>query len=159
MIPSNAAVRNPIAGSSRNTFQEATSGWVDRQFDSGTTSETLESQYAMLGRNPDSLADSSPRQQNTSSRSDVDLKVRKEVERRLRANSRAEFRGANCDIHEGVLILCGNVANFHTKQLAQEIARKVDGVNFIVNRLRVDQSNLSAALQTDVPFHSIGAFK
>ena len=114
---------------------------------------------AFLGCNQDSLPDASHRQQNFSSRSEIDLIVRIEVERRLRVSFHSEFHGAKCDIHDGILILRGNVSGFHTKQLAHEIARKVDGVKCIINRLHVDQSHLSEALRTDVPFHSIRALE
>jgi hypothetical protein len=157
MIHSDATIRNQLPASSQGICVDVIADGDDCRFDSETASEMLASRNALLGCNLDSLAHASYRQKSSSSRSDVDLNVRMEVERRLRTSFHAEFHGANCDIHEGTLVLSGNVSNFHAKQLAQEIARKVDGVKFIVNRLHVDQSHLSKALRTDVPFHSIHA--
>jgi osmotically-inducible protein OsmY len=38
---------------------------------------------------------------------------------------------------EGLLLLSGCVANFHTKQLAQESVRRIAGVEQIKNQIRV----------------------
>ena len=43
-----------------------------------------------------------------------------------------------CDFCEGVVVLRGRVHSFHEKQMVQELARKVDGVKIVVNRLVVD---------------------
>ena len=157
MIHSDAPVCNPLPASSQNNCLDGVPDGDGRQLHSGILSEIPAIQKAFPGSNLSSLADASNSQQRFSNQSDVDLNVRMEVERRLRDSSHAEFHGAKCNIHDGILILCGSVSNFHSKQLAQEIARKVDGVSFIVNRLHVDQSHLSAALRTCVPFHCAGA--
>ena len=91
----------------------------------------------LVSQNPSGL---SAKQHFISGRTAIERDVRQEVERRLRAGFGGEFHAAKCDIREGILFLCGNVSSFYTKQLAQEIARKVNGVNLIVNRLRVDHS-------------------
>jgi hypothetical protein len=157
MIYSDATVGNALPASSQNNCLDGVPDGDDSQLDSGIRSVIPALQKALHGSYLGSLADASHRHQSLSSRRSIDLNVRLEVERRLRDSSRAEFHRAKCDIHDGILILSGNVSNFHSKQLAQEIARKVDGVNFIVNRLHVDQSHLSAALQTCVPLHWVGA--
>lgn len=95
----------------------------------------------LVSQNPSGLLSAiSAKQHFISGRTAIERDVRQEVERQLRAGFGGEFHQANCDMREGILFLCGNVSSFYTKQLAQEIARKVNGVNLIVNRLRVDHS-------------------
>lgn len=64
------------------------------------------------------------------------------AEHRLDAHLRAYFLFAaqrvSWQFHEGVVVLRGNVNSFHEKQMAQELARRVEGVRVVVNRLMVD---------------------
>ncbi len=57
-----------------------------------------------------------------------------------------------CDHCEGVVVLRGRVHSFHQKQMAQELARKVDGVKIVVNRLLVDRSKFAREVTEAVPF-------
>jgi osmotically-inducible protein OsmY len=63
------------------------------------------------------------------------------VERRLDASLREYFFFAaphvNFECHDGVVVLRGDVNTFHEKQMAQELARRVEGVRVVVNRLAV----------------------
>lgn len=52
----------------------------------------------------------------------------------------------------GVVVLRGHVNSFHEKQLVQEVARKVEGVRIIVNRLTVDRSEFSDSVKRESPF-------
>ncbi len=45
--------------------------------------------------------------------------------------------GVRCELREGLAILHGEVASFYFKQMAQEIAMKVPGVELVVNKLEV----------------------
>jgi osmotically-inducible protein OsmY len=61
-----------------------------------------------------------------------------EARMRLARTSPGGFRHVLCEGHSGRLVLSGRVTSFGLKQLAQEIVRRVDGVQAIVNRLEVD---------------------
>lgn len=63
--------------------------------------------------------------------------VADEAERLLHATSYFALRDVSCEFHEGMLVLRGTVPSFHLKQVAQEIARKVEGVGALVNALEV----------------------
>jgi len=56
-----------------------------------------------------------------------------------------------CDFCEGVVVLRGRVHSFHEKQMVQELARKVDGVKIVVNRLVVDRSRLTRDVTQEIP--------
>jgi osmotically-inducible protein OsmY len=63
------------------------------------------------------------------------------VERQLDACLREYFffaaQRVSWEFHEGVVVLRGQVDTFHEKQMAQELARRVEGVKVVVNRLVV----------------------
>lgn len=46
----------------------------------------------------------------------------------------------HCDLSEGTAVLHGRVRSYYLKQLAQEVVKKVDAVNSVINR--VDVSHL-----------------
>ena len=60
------------------------------------------------------------------------------IERQLDACLREYFYFAaqrvSWEFHEGVVVLRGQVDTFHEKQMAQELARRVEGVRVVVNR-------------------------
>ena len=58
----------------------------------------------------------------------------------LRHCSKLRFCQVECDVREGMAILRGAVASYYLKQLAQEVVRKLDGIDHVVNRLVVDSS-------------------
>ena len=60
------------------------------------------------------------------------------VQRRLSESSYAAMRGVTCECEDGILVLRGIVPSFNMKQLAQEIVRKVEGVDAVVNDLEVE---------------------
>jgi hypothetical protein len=49
----------------------------------------------------------------------------------------AALRSLRCEEHEGVLILRGHVSSYFLKQIAQELATRVDGIEWIDNRIEV----------------------
>lgn len=69
------------------------------------------------------------------------------VEQQLSASLRGYFCWAaqrvNWEFHKGFVILRGHVKTFHEKQMAQELARKVDGVKLVINSLVVDGNETS----------------
>ncbi len=50
-----------------------------------------------------------------------------------------ELQQVSCATDNGVLVLQGRVSSFYLKQVAQEMARKADGVAAIANRLEVQR--------------------
>ncbi|MBL8810715.1 MAG: BON domain-containing protein [Planctomycetaceae bacterium] len=46
------------------------------------------------------------------------------------------------EYHNSVAILHGRVGSYHEKQRAQELARRIDGVALIINRLLVDRDSM-----------------
>ena len=74
---------------------------------------------------------------------------------RLAEAFRNDGRFANHEVHydhcEGVVVLRGRVHSFHEKQLVQELARKVEGVKIVVNRLVVDRSKFARDVTEEIP--------
>ncbi|QDS91771.1 BON domain protein [Roseimaritima multifibrata] len=64
-------------------------------------------------------------------------RIRTEVEQELANTNRAPLRHIRCDYRHGILYLMGQVDTYFLKQLAQEHARRVDGVTHIVNNIFV----------------------
>ena len=62
-----------------------------------------------------------------------------EVRRQLLASHFSVFRQIQCNFYEGVLILRGQVPTFYHRQVAVELAKKVNGVEQIDDRLVVDR--------------------
>ena len=71
---------------------------------------------------------------------------------RLAANGYSSENDVGFEYNGGVVVLRGHVNSFHEKQLVQELARKVDGVRIIVNRLKVDRSEFSDSVKRESPF-------
>ncbi len=57
---------------------------------------------------------------------------------RLRESPYKAMRRVSCKCEHGVLFLRGRLFSFHEKQVAQEIAAKVNGVTQVVNEIHVD---------------------
>lgn len=160
MISSDQPMYAQIPVYFQNTSADETSAWFYRTSNSTepstTTADIPESHRSVFGINAAPAHGASHGRRDIATPRDADVIVQADVERRLVVSSCVGFRGIECEFHEGILVLPGNVPSFHTKQLAQTIARKVNGVSCIVKRLSVDQSRLSEALRIEVPFHSIG---
>ena len=77
------------------------------------------------------------------------------VERQLDACLREYFffatQRVNWECRDGVVVLRGHVNTFHEKQMAQELARRVEGVRMVVNRLVVG-INATSRLVNEVVF-------
>jgi hypothetical protein len=60
-----------------------------------------------------------------------------EVRIRLRRSPYHELHSVQCDFHEGVLSLLGNVPSYFFKQVAQSIVFSIERVEVIDNRLEI----------------------
>jgi osmotically-inducible protein OsmY len=63
--------------------------------------------------------------------------IEQRIQQKLNVSSYFAIRNVSCSFHEGVATLRGQVSSFYFKQTAQEIVRKIDGVDQIVNRISV----------------------
>jgi osmotically-inducible protein OsmY len=60
------------------------------------------------------------------------------VDAALRQSPYFARRPLRCETEQGRVVLRGTVGSFYHKQMAQEILRRVDGVDRIENHLEVD---------------------
>ncbi len=58
--------------------------------------------------------------------------------KKLRSRGYNGLQSISCEHHEGMLVLRGCVPSYFLKQLAQEVAHKIPGVNMVVNSVSVD---------------------
>lgn len=79
----------------------------------------------------------------------VSQRVARELHRRLRTAN--HFAGVICDCDGGTVVLRGQVASYYQKQMAQEIARRVEGVTWIINDIEVVGGSGRAARTSDCP--------
>jgi osmotically-inducible protein OsmY len=61
----------------------------------------------------------------------------RQVQDRLRAAGHLALRDVACEVRDGVAFLNGRLRSHHQKQIAQAIAREVDGIGGIENRIEV----------------------
>jgi osmotically-inducible protein OsmY len=59
------------------------------------------------------------------------------VREALHHNSLRGLARVTCELRAGMAILHGKVSSFYLKQLAQEVVKKVDGVELVVNQVDV----------------------
>ena len=74
---------------------------------------------------------------DTPIRSPSSERVVASAQRLLRQSRYGALHHVNCEFHEGILTLRGQVASFYMKQVAQTTVRGVEGVEVINNRLEV----------------------
>ncbi|TVS14535.1 MAG: BON domain-containing protein [Planctomycetaceae bacterium] len=55
----------------------------------------------------------------------------------LQANPYEDIKSLECEYHEGVLMLRGQVCTYYHKQLAQEAVRDIQGIESIANGVKV----------------------
>ena len=55
----------------------------------------------------------------------------------LQQSPYGSLRRVRCEMHEGMAVLHGKVPTFYLKQLAQELVKKIDTVELVVNRIHV----------------------
>jgi osmotically-inducible protein OsmY len=94
-------------------------------------------------------------QTNSSSASDTiddGAGIRHQLAERFAINGYSSANEVGFEYCEGVVVLRGHVDSFHEKQLVQEVARKVDGVKIIVNRLMVYRSDFSDTVKRESTF-------
>ena len=48
------------------------------------------------------------------------------------------LKQVSCDCRDGILYLRGHTHSFYQKQLAQEVVRRLDGIETVVNDIEVD---------------------
>ncbi len=78
-----------------------------------------------------------PREQQEDRRSNEKQVLQAEAQSRLRKSGYHELHLVSFDFHEGVLTLRGCVSSFYLKQVAQELIRRLNGVEEVNNRLEV----------------------
>ena len=61
------------------------------------------------------------------------------MERFLKSRLLTGSRVVQCDFKEGMLLIRGQVGSYYAKQLAQEYARQIPGVEQVANRLTVEK--------------------
>ena len=89
--------------------------------------------YSALGHSPPS-ASKKPRFDSAASQ-----RTALEVRKRLGAAYR--FADITCEYDSGAVVLHGHVSGFYRKQMAQEAARRVEGVVTIINEIEVVTRN------------------
>lgn len=65
------------------------------------------------------------------------LKLRAEVEERLRSNAVTQLRDIACEAQGQVIVLRGQVDSFYLKQLAQETIKQLESRAMILNLVAV----------------------
>ena len=68
---------------------------------------------------------------------DGEMTLPRRVEAALAHNPYVARKKLRCESHEGRVTLQGTVDNFFQKQMAQEIVRRLDGVDRVENQLEV----------------------
>lgn len=63
--------------------------------------------------------------------------IQEQILQQLRSSPYRELAGAACRVYRGVAILEGTVSSFYLKQIAQTLARRVPGVQRILNQIHV----------------------
>ena len=86
---------------------------------------------------------------NSVTKNEFSMKHRLEAE--LQMHGLSVNDGLSCEYCEGVVVLRGRVQSFHEKQLAQELVRRMDGVNIVVNRLVVDRAKFTRDVTGEIP--------
>ncbi len=59
------------------------------------------------------------------------------AKRSLRNNSHLATKHIACEVLDGVLVLRGRVQTYYLKQIAQQVASKVNGVRHVDNQIEV----------------------
>lgn len=68
---------------------------------------------------------------------DGDDEVSRRVQALLADNSHLKNRSLGCSYHEGILVLSGHLPCYYHKQIAQNVAASVTGVEQVVNLIDV----------------------
>ncbi len=63
--------------------------------------------------------------------------IQEQIQQQLRTSPYRELSGVNCRVYRGVALLEGAVSSFYLKQIAQTLARRVPGVQRIMNQIHV----------------------
>jgi osmotically-inducible protein OsmY len=66
-----------------------------------------------------------------------DGRLAEAAEGHLRKSGHFGLRSVSCESRQGVLVLRGRVSSYYCKQLAQELVRRINGAETIVNRVEV----------------------
>jgi osmotically-inducible protein OsmY len=68
-----------------------------------------------------------------------DTLVLQRIRQELARSGYSPLRTVRVDVHEGLVVLRGRVASYHHKQVAQESAKRVDGVDALRNEIVVSR--------------------
>lgn len=58
----------------------------------------------------------------------------------LTSNSHLRNRPITCEFHEGTIVLGGRVGCYYHKQIAQHVVMQIDGVEQVINHVKVDET-------------------
>ena len=64
-------------------------------------------------------------------------RIKRDVRDNLASSQHSELSRIGCEYQHGILQLLGEVNSYYLKQLAQEHARRVDGVTHLINSIHV----------------------
>lgn len=71
----------------------------------------------------------------------VEEEIQERMEQFLRSRLLTASPLMQCSFKEGMLVIRGNVGSYYVKQLAQEYARQIPGVEQVANHLKVQKSD------------------
>jgi osmotically-inducible protein OsmY len=80
----------------------------------------------------------------------TDTNIKRDVESELQWDPSLDHRGIGVIVHDGVVILTGEVSHFSARWAAEDIAKRVNGVRAIANDVRVNIPAAGARSDADV---------
>ena len=80
----------------------------------------------------------------------ANLYIRREVQRQLQYDPRADERGVGINVHKGVVTLLGTVPHYAERRTAAEISERIDGVPAIANETEVHIAETSECSDTEI---------
>lgn len=78
-----------------------------------------------------------PTQATTAATSSTDRGLERRVAARLKKSSYHSLRRIGCDVHDGVVVLRGQVPSYYLKQVAQALLLDMPEVEVLVNQVEV----------------------
>lgn len=73
----------------------------------------------------------------------IGSEIQERMEQFLKSRILSGSRVFQCDFKEGMLLIRGKVGSYYAKQLAQEFARQIPGVEQVANHLTVEKAGIS----------------
>jgi hyperosmotically inducible protein len=90
-------------------------------------------------------------QERTPIPTEADGAIATEIEKRLSADREVNAQTVEIDVRAGIVTLAGRVPNEDAKERAEKIARGVDGVREVHNRLTTAAGGVVAPIPDKVP--------